>query len=211
MEEIEDFLGDVPRLLFVPFALADCDGYAKTVRRALASRGVSVDSLHASGDPVRAVEEASAVFIGGGNTFRLLKALYDRGVVVPLRRRVLAGALAYMGSSAGTNVATLSIRTTNDMPIVEPPTFEALGLVPFNINPHYLDPLPGSTHMGETREQRIREFHEENEPPVVGLREGAWLRVTGEEIRLGGGTGARIFRRGKEPFEAEPGALLRLG
>jgi dipeptidase E len=116
--------------------------------------------------------------------------------------------MPYVGSSAGSNVACLTIKTTNDMPIVQPPTFEALGLAPFNINPHYLDPMPGSTHMGETREERIAQFHEENDPPVVGLREGAWLLVEDARVTLQGTTGARVFRKGRLPEEFEPGARL---
>src|SRR5262249_19579645 len=121
--------------------------------------------------------------------------------------RALAG-MPYMGSSAGTNIAAPTIRTTNDMPIVQPASFEALGLVPFQINPHYLDPDPKSTHMGETREQRLREFHEENEAPVVGLREGAWMRIEGDRAILGGARGARIFRRDEEPEERGTGDSL---
>jgi dipeptidase E len=116
--------------------------------------------------------------------------------------------MPYVGSSAGSNVACPTIGTTNDMPIIEPPTFEALGLVPFNINPHYQDPVPGSTHMGETREQRIAEFHDVHDVPVVGLREGAWLLVEGGEVTLGGTTGARLFRRGQPPIEIAGGSRL---
>ena len=116
--------------------------------------------------------------------------------------------MSYIGSSAGSNVACPTIGTTNDMPIVEPPSFAALNLVPFNINPHYQDPIPGSTHMGETREQRIAEFHEENPQPVVGLREGAWLLVEGSTVRLQGSTGARLFRRGEAPAEFPIGSRL---
>lgn len=199
--EIRDFLGEaLSRVLFVPFALADRDGYAAKARERFADLGYGLDSLHDAPDPVAAVDAADAVFIGGGNSFRLLAALHERGVVAPLRRRVAAG-MPYLGTSAGSNVACPTIRTTNDMPIVEPPTFDALGLVGFQINPHYLDPDPASTHKGETREQRLREYHEENELPVVGLREGAMLRVEGEAVELRGTSGARIFRRGREPEE----------
>lgn len=206
--EIGDFLGGgVARVLFVPFALADRDGYAGKARERFAAMGFGLDSLHEAAQPVAAVEAAEAVFVGGGNTFRLLRALWELGVVEPLRRRVAAG-MPYLGTSAGSNVACPTIRTTNDMPIVEPPRFEALGLVPFQINPHYLDPDPGSTHKGETREQRLREYHEENELPVVALREGAMLRVEGGAVELRGTSGARLFRRGREPEERVPPALL---
>jgi dipeptidase E len=154
------------------------------------------------------VEQAGALFVGGGNTFRLLDAMWRHGLVEPIRRRVRSGEMVYMGASAGSNVACPSIRTTNDMPIVEPPTFEALQLVPFNINPHYQDPAPGSTHMGETREQRIAEFHEENAPPVVGLREGAWLLIVDGAIVLQGANGARLFRRGQPTIELATGSIV---
>jgi dipeptidase E len=138
-----------------------------------------------------------------------LERLYDLDLLTPIRERVKAG-IPYFGSSAGSNVAGPTIRTTNDMPIVEPPSFAALGLVPFQINPHYLDPDPRSTHMGETREERIQQFLEENETPVIGLREGAWLRVEGEQTLLGGTAGARLFRRGNPPVELDCGAAVRL-
>lgn len=147
------------------------------------------------------------MFVGGGNSFRLLSALYRTGLREALIKAV-AGGLPYMGAGAGTNMAAPSLRTTNDMPIVEPPSFETLGLVPFQINPHYLDPDPASTHKGETREERLREFPEENDVPVLGLREGSWLRVEGERAVLGGERDARLFRRGAEPRELSVGAGL---
>ena len=147
------------------------------------------------------------MFIGGGNTFRLLKALYDFDLLGPIRERVQNG-MPYIGSSAGSNVAAPTIRTTNDMPIVEPPSFDALGLVSFQINPHYIDPDPNSKHMGETREERIVQFLEENDTPVVGLREGAMLRIEHGETILRGSTGARIFRKGFDQLETLPGAHL---
>jgi dipeptidase E len=205
--EVERFLGSVKRVLFIPYALHDRDGYAAKVRARFAQFGVAVDSIHDAANPADAAANADAFFTGGGNTFRLLNELYRAAVIEPIRSRVRDGA-PYIGSSAGTNVATISIRTTNDMPIVQPPSFDALGLVPFNINPHYLDPSPGSTHMGETREERIAQFHEENTPPVVGLREGAWLNVDDARVVLGGTTGARLFRRGQQPEEFETGADL---
>lgn len=205
--EIRSFLGDLKRVLFVPFALHDRDKYASSAQQRFAKMGYDLSSIHSSKDPKQAVEETDAVFIGGGNTFRLLKALYDFDLLGPIRERVEAG-MPYVGSSAGSNVAGPTIRTTNDMPIVQPPSLDALGLVSFQINPHYLDADPNSKHMGETREERILQFLEENETPVVGLREGAMLRIEGGETILRGSTGARIFRKGLDPVETLPGAHL---
>lgn len=206
-DEIRDFLGSLSAVLFVPFALKDVDGYAARARERFAALGYGLQSLHESASPAEAVAAAQAVFIGGGNTFRLLSALYRLQVMDGIRQRVSEG-MPYIGSSAGSNVACPTIRTTNDMPIVQPPSLEALGLVAFQINPHYVDPEPGSTHMGETREQRLREFHEENATPVVGLREGAMLRVEGASVLLTGTRGARVIRCGLDPVEVAPGAAL---
>jgi dipeptidase E len=208
-DAIASFLGpSVKRVLFVPYALFDRDAYVAKARTRFEAMGYGLDSVHdLAGGPMAAVERAEAVFIGGGNTFRLLAALCHQALIEPISRRVQAG-MPYVGSSAGSNVACPSIRTTNDMPIVEPPSFAALNLVPFNINPHYQDPIPGSTHMGETREQRIAEFHEENTEPIVGLREGAWLLVDGSTVLLQGSTGARLFRKGEAPTELAIGTRL---
>ena len=200
---IEDFLGANKRIMFVPFALADHDGYAAKAREVLTALGYELDSIHAHDDKAAALSDADAVFIGGGNTFRLLATLEQHGLLSAIRDRVGEG-MHYIGSSAGTNVATLSIRTTNDMPIVQPPSFDALQLVPFQINPHYLDPDPGSSHMGETREERILQFHEEHDEPVLGLREGCMLRVHDNTMQLLGTTDARLFRRGQAPEEFQP-------
>lgn len=205
--EIRDFLGDAKRVLFVPYALHDRDKYAAQARERFAAMGYELDSIHTTNEPAQAVRNTDAIFIGGGNTFRLLKALYDHDLLGAIRQRVTDGML-YIGSSAGSNVAAPTIRTTNDMPIVQPPSFEALGLVSFQINPHYLDADPNSTHKGETREERIVQFLEENETPVVGLREGAMLRIEDGRTLLKGSTGARIFRRGSEPVEILPGSFI---
>ncbi len=201
--EIRDFLGNVSRVLFVPYALHDRDGYATRVRERFAQMGYGLDALHDAAAAPEAARAAEAMFIGGGNTFRLLKALHESGVLPIIRARVASG-MPYLGSSAGSNVAAPTIRTTNDMPIVEPSSFEALGLVPFQINPHYLDADSVSTHMGETREERIQQFLEENEIPVIGLREGAMLRIENCVCHLKGSAGARLFRRGHDPVELEP-------
>lgn len=202
--EIGDLLGNLKTVLFIPYALHDRDGYASRARERFRTMGYDLDSIHTISDPVKAVNDAEAIFIGGGNTFRLLKALYDTDVLQLIASRVTAG-MPYIGSSAGSNVAGPTIRTTNDMPIVEPPSFEALGLVPFQLNPHFLDADPNSTHMGETREERILQFLEENDTPVAGLREGAMLVAENDSYLLKGSSGARIFRKGQEPFEARPG------
>ena len=208
--EIRDFLAGVRHVLLVPYALHDRDAYASKVAERFASMGLRVGSVHKAPNSRVAVESAEAVFVGGGNTFRLLKTLYDQNLLDPIRRRVEEGSLRYMGASAGSNVACPTIRTTNDMPIVEPPSLKALGLVRFQINPHYLDPDPNSTLMAETREERLLQFLEENETPVVALREGAMLRVEQGRVMLKGVAGARIFRRGEYPAEFSPGSQLQL-
>ena len=207
IDEMLDFLGPVRRLVFVPFALFDREGYGRRALVRFAEVGCEVDVLTADEVGRVVLDDAEAVFVGGGNTFRLLKTLQDSGLLAPLRTRALTG-MPYMGASAGSNLAAPTVRTTNDMPIVEPESLSALDLVPFQINPHYLDPEPGSRHMGETREQRLAEYLEENDRVVVGVREGTWIRVEGDEGHLGGSTGARIFRRGAEPEEREPGASV---
>lgn len=203
-EEIKSFLGSARTVLFFPFALYDRDDYAAKVKSRFAAIGYSLESAHATDNPAKAIEQTDAIFIGGGNTFRLLKALQDLELLEPIRRKVKSGT-PYIGSSAGSNVAGPTIKTTKDMPIVQPRSFDSLGLVPFQISPHFQDPDPNSKHMGETQEERIQQFLEENETPVVGIREGAWLLCEKDAVTLKGETGARIFRRGKVPVEAKPG------
>lgn len=193
------FLGDARRVAFVPFAAHDHDAYTTKVRERLARMDLQVIGIDD-------LDRADAIFVGGGNTFRLLKTLYDRDLLNLIRDRVRAG-FPYLGSSAGTVIAAPTMQTTNDMPIVEPPSFAALGLIDFQINPHYVDPDPQSTHRGETREERLREYLEENEGPVIGLREGSIIRVEDNVTTLLGEKTARLFRRGEEPIEIEPGLI----
>ncbi|KAK3858122.1 hypothetical protein Pcinc_035659 [Petrolisthes cinctipes] len=202
--EIKDFLTskNVKTVLFVPYALRDMDNYTETARKKFTSWGYELSSIHQASDPVVAVEGAEAIFIGGGNSFQLLKALYDNKLIQPIRKRVLQDGMPYIGSSAGSNVATVSINTTNDMPIVYPPSFSALNLLPFNINPHYIDADPNSKHMGETREERIRQYHEiPGTPPVLGLREGGLVKVEDNSAKILGKHPARIFFPGQQPVE----------
>lgn len=209
---IWEFLGpDVREVLFVPFAAVRIgwDGFTAKVRDRFEPMGYRVTGLHAAPDPVAAVRSADAVAVGGGNTFHLLRALAHGGLLAPLRERILAGA-PYVGWSAGANVACPTIRTTNDMPIVEPPSFRALGLVPFQLNPHYTDArLPA--HAGETRGERLLEFVDANPTtPVLALREGSTLRVEGSVLTLLGPHPALVFRRGQEPEDVPPGPVTGL-
>jgi dipeptidase E len=205
--ELGDFFAGVSSLAFVPFALHDREAYTGKARERFARLGIEVAGVSADDAGARTLEAAEAVFVGGGNTFRLLDALQRSGLLSVLRRRALAGA-PYMGASAGSNIAAPTIKTTNDMPIVQPASFDALGLVPFQINPHFVDADPASRHMGETREDRLREYLEENRAPVLGIREGAWLRCEGASLRLHGERGAKLFRRGAAPEEIAAGAAL---
>ena len=205
--EIRDFLDDAKKVLFVPYALYDRDAYAVTARERFQKMGHELTSIHTVTDPKQTVIDTDVMFIGGGNTFRLLKALYDFDLLDVIHHRVADG-MPYIGSSAGSNVAGPTIKTTKDMPIVQPPSFDALGLVPFQISPHFQDPDPNSTHMGETQEERIFQFLEENDTPVAGLREGAMVRIENGATILKGSSGARIFRKGMEPVETLPGDRL---
>lgn len=198
----------IENILFIPYALKNHDAYFETVEVPFKKWGFQISSIHTQ-NPLDAVDKAQAFFVGGGNTFRLLKTLYDLNLVERIRKRVLENAVPYIGASAGTNIATASIHTTNDMPIVYPPTFEALGLVPFNINPHYLDADPTSTFQGETRETRIKQYLEEkHSKTVLGIREGCILSVQGTILQVKGLTDARLFEKDKEPVEIKVGSYL---
>ena len=206
MPQIRELFSGAARIAFVPFALKDRAGYAAKARARFEREAIAVDEVTPDAAGCRTLASAAGVFVGGGNSFRLLDALQRCGALDVLGERAREG-LPYLGASAGTNVAAPTIRTTNDMPIVQPFSFEALALVPFQINPHYQDADPSSRHMGETREDRLREFHEENATPVVAIREGAWLEVRDVAVTLGGG-GGRLFRRGRPALELAPGARI---
>lgn len=208
-EHLAQFLGAPKRIAFVPFAAVttSMDEYAERTRAVFADLGHDLFSLHTETDKVKALGAAEAVLVGGGNSFQLLRTLYSTELVRAIRVRVMGG-LPYVGWSAGSNVACPTIMTTNDMPITEVPTLRAMGLVPFQINPHYTDIRPEG-HGGETRDQRIGEFLELNHKTVVaGLREGALLHVKGDHLTVEG-TGIRVFRRGKEPKDIAGGVQLR--
>ncbi len=210
LQQIKSFLGDDPvNALFIPYAgvTLSFDEYTEKVRSRFRQIGHSITSVHEQKNPAVAVEQAGAIVVGGGNTFHLLKWMQDGGLIEVIRRKVLEGT-PFIGWSAGSNVACPSIRTTNDMPIVEPAGFDAMNLVPFQINPHYLDANPEG-HAGETREMRIEEFIEANPGIyVVGLREGTMLLVEDRSIQLLGPRPARIFKKGSEPMEIDPGGDL---
>ena len=212
-EKMKDHFGAIQKILFIPYALHDHDGYVEMMTREGFNAGYPLEGIHRAPNPVQAVEQAEGIFMGGGNTFRLVTNLHQLGLIEPIRRRVQDG-MPYMGVSAGTNVSCPTLMTTNDMPIVQPPSFDTLNLIPFQINPHYFngqvhvqhgdDMVP---HFGETRDDRIREFHEMNDRVVVGLWEGGILMVENGSVTLHAAP-ARIFHKGQEPVDVEPGAKL---
>ncbi|RZJ67216.1 MAG: dipeptidase PepE [Flavobacterium sp.] len=207
---LKTFFNGKKTLLFVPYARPggiSHDDYTNRVRQAFATIGIEVNGLHEFENPIEAVQNAEAIFTGGGNTFLLVTQLYKFDVMNAIADAVKNGT-PYLGSSAGSNITGLTMQTTNDMPIIYPPSFRTLGLMPFNLNPHYLDADLQSKHMGETRETRIREFHQFNSIPVLGLREGSWLEVEGEKITLKGDLQARLFGAGKDAQELESGSDL---
>jgi len=206
LPELTHFFKNTQEILFIPYAQPgglSCDAYTEKVQTAFKNIDKKIVGLHSFKNPKEALETSGGIFTGGGNTFRLVNALYKNELMAALRESILKGT-PYLGTSAGSNICGLTMQTTNDMPIVYPPSFKTLGVLPFNLNPHYLDPTPNSTHMGETRETRIKEFHSINSLPVVGLREGSWLEVKGENITLKGAFDARIFIQNKLPYEVPP-------
>lgn len=210
LPELSSLFRDCKEIIFIPYARPggiSHNDYTSHAQKGLDKLPFRVKGLHEFQDPVKALRESEGVFTGGGNTFLLVEKLYRNNLMSVLKKNIKEG-IPYLGTSAGTNIAGLTMQTTNDMPIIYPPSFQTLGIVPFNINPHYLDPDKNATHKGETRETRIKEFHTLNTQPVVGLREGSWLELTAGEIVLKGTLSARIFEVDKVPFEVEPNSKL---
>ncbi len=209
--EMDELFKDTDEIIFIPYARPggiSHEEYTEKAATAFQKIGKKLVGLHTFDSPTEALKNAKGAFTGGGNTFVLVSALYRLELMQPLREAIFNG-LPYLGTSAGSNICGVSMQTTNDMPIVYPPSFKTLGVIPFNLNPHFLDPEPNSKHMGETRETRIAEFHTQNTVPVIGLREGSWLRVNGDEILLMGKLKARVFEQGKEAYEVESGTSLK--
>jgi dipeptidase E len=207
LDTVREFLDGCESVLFAPFARNDWDAYTRSIEQVLGPLGKRVIGLHTV-DTRKAVESDGALFVGGGNSFRLLTQLQRLELIEPVMRRVASGGLRYMGASAGTNMACPTLRTTNDMPIVQPASFDAFDLIPFQINPHFPDDDRPTSPMGETRTQRIEEFLQMNDVPVLGMREGAMLSRTGDRLTLGGTTGARLFRRDLPTQDVRSGADL---
>jgi|SRR5690625_313498 len=210
-EPLKKLFEGVEEILFIPFARPGGithDEYTEIAKKGLSFLDAEVTGIHEKPDKITALYRSQAIFTGGGNTFLLVKQLYDLGLMDELKKTIQAGT-PYLGTSAGSNICGISMQTTNDMPIIYPPRFETMGIIPFNLNVHYLDPDPDSTHQGETRETRIKEFQNLNEISVVGLREGSWLKVTEQDIILEGSLKARIFEPGKSPYEIEPQSSLK--
>jgi dipeptidase E len=213
--ELDQFLGPLQSLLFIPYALADHDKYVEQMIQLGFQAGRTLTGIHRAKDPLQAIQDAEAIYVGGGNSFRLLNALYELNLLEAIRKRVTQYKIPYVGVSAGTNMACPTMKTTNDMPIVAPPRLEALGLIPFQINPHYFSGpifLEGPEGMvkygGETRDDRLHQFHEDNEIAVLGMWEGSILRVEDQSFTLAGTSGARLFRRGESEVDFLPGAEL---
>lgn len=212
LDKLTLFFQFTETILFIPYARPSGlshDAYTEIVQKAFKKIDKNIVGIHQFENLKKALLEAKGIFVGGGNSFVLLDELYKNDVFDTLKSVIQSGT-RYLGTSAGSNICGKTIGTSNDMPIVHPPSFDALSIIPFNINPHYLDPNPKSKHMGETRETRIKEFHFFNSQSVVGLREGSFLEVSGERINLKGPLKARIFEYNKEAYEVQPGTDLSL-
>lgn len=210
LPELSNHFKDAKTILFIPYARPSGishEDYTKKVSEAFAKINIKVKGIHEFENHEEAIKNAEGIFTGGGNTFLLVFQLYKNKVMQILADAVKNG-IPYLGTSAGSNITGLTMQTTNDMPIIYPPSFQTLGLIPFNLNPHYLDPDLNSKHMGETRETRIQEFHSFNSLPVLGLREGSWLDVKGDKIILKGDLSARLFKQNQTPEELETGSDL---
>jgi len=209
-EELITLYKGVDEIIFIPFARPggiSHEAYTAKARTFFETINIKVRGLHEFEDKIEAINHAKGYFTGGGNTFLLVKALHEAHLIPVLKQNIEKGK-PYLGCSAGTNIGGINMKTTNDMPIVYPPSFECMALVPFNINPHYLDPNPDLKHNGETRETRIKEFLTQNNIKVVGLREGNWIRIKGHEIKIEGSELTRIFEKDKEAYEVEAGTVL---
>ena len=197
----------IKSVLFIPYARPGgitYDAYTTIARAAFKTINITVKGIHEFNDPKEAILNAEGIFTGGGNTFELVNQIYQNNIFDVLKEIVEKGT-PYLGTSAGSNICGVSMMNTNDMPIVYPPSFKTFGFIPFNINAHYVDPLKNSTHMGETRATRIKEYHIYNSTSVLGLREGSWLEVKGNSIILKGKWSAKVFMQNNEPYEIESG------
>ena len=203
---LENHFKNCDTIIFIPYARPGGmthDEYTERVAIAFSKINKKIIGLHTFENPIEALENAEGIFTGGGNTFLLVTQLYENDVMKTLSNVIESGT-PYLGSSAGSNITGISMQTTNDMPIIYPPSFKTLKAIPFNLNPHYLDANLQSKHMGETRETRIKEFHAFNTTPVLGLREGSWLDVKGKKIILKGNLTAKLFRQNQVPEEINP-------
>lgn len=209
-EELINLYHGIDEIIFIPFARPggiSHDDYTEKARSFFETINIKVKGLHEFDNKTEAINQAKGYFTGGGNTFLLVKNLHEENLMKVLKQNIESGK-PYLGCSAGSNIGGQNMKTTNDMPIVYPPSFDCMGLVPFNINPHYLDPNPELKHNGETRETRIKEFLTQNDMKVVGLREGNWIRRTNDVITVEGSELTRIFEKDKEPYEIESGSQL---
>lgn len=209
-EEIQILYNGIDEIIFIPFARPggiSHDDYTQKVRAFFAEINIKVKGLHEFDDEIAALNDGKGFFTGGGNTFLLVKTLHEKELMKILKKNIEKGK-PYLGTSAGSNIGGLNMKTTNDMPIVYPPSFDTMGVVPFNINPHYLDPNPNLKHNGETRETRIQEFLTQNDVKVIGLREGNWIRRIGDKITVEGSEMTRVFEKNKDTIEITPGSVL---